>query len=147
MRKNSKARSSTVRRFDLVFELSGPKHEPRLAGCGNTPQHKRSFCAYVALRFDEFLCVVTLACAPRDFCVRIFCHLPHVVGHDLGRFALGMPLSACQARVDDQAISIGGQRVALVTQFAGRIALAIEPCLGIGLGLMRLRLYCTCSIS
>jgi hypothetical protein len=87
---------------------------------------------------DEFLRVISLIRTHRDFDTIIIKRLPCIVKHDLGRFAFGVSVSACNARVDDQTVMVVTERVAHVAQFTRSLPLAIESRFRISLGLMRL---------
>ena len=81
---------------------------------------------------DELASVVALVRAQADLGLRV--GLSGIGDHGLGGFALGMAVGLGDPGVDDQAMAVVHQRVADEAQLAGRVALAVEPAVGIGLG-------------
>ena len=84
---------------------------------------------------DELGCVVALVRTQRQRTVGV--GLACIADHRLGRFTLGVAVGMSHPRISDQAVPVVCQRVAHVAQFARRLALAVQPCIWIGRGGMR----------
>ena len=82
---------------------------------------------------DELFGVVAFVCTQRDGDGLITGQcLARIVDHGLGRFAPGITVGLGDHGIDHQAVAGVAQGVAHVAQFAGGVAFALEPGIGIG---------------
>ena len=86
---------------------------------------------------NKLLSVVALVSAYGHACLRIVGCLNSVIEHDLGRFALGIPIGDGDHCIGNQPVAIVGERVSHVTQTAGIVAFAVQARIRIGAGCMR----------
>lgn len=85
--------------------------------------------------FNEFLCVIALV-RPKGHCCDLSRGLPGIDHHRLGGLWLGTPVCGGDHRAGNQSVADVAERVPHEAKLAGRVAMAVQPRIGIGAGLV-----------